>query len=240
MKKVIIGIQARSGSTRLPNKCLLKVGSHPILEWVLQSCRSAAAFLNRSDRLEIKVTPVLLLPANDPLNKLYHSEIDIVSHEDENDVLTRYVKAQEAHGADYIVRVTADCLRMKDYIISRAVKQMLKRSRFPTPYEFVTNAIERTAMEGLDCEVMTAEMLKWLDENAVTAFHREHVTVMIREMYLDHTFPFKICHLLDDDDYSDVKTSIDTQEEYDAAVANMGRVFTKKREINSRGDFYAS
>jgi len=63
-------------------------------------------------------------------------------------------------------------------------------------------------------------LLDYLDENAASGYHREHVTSLIPEQIKAGAFPskFKISSSKEQIDLSDVKTSIDTAEEYDRAV----------------------
>lgn len=158
----------------------------------------------------------LLVPSGDEIKEKYQKQI-MVYEGDANDVLSRYVEVARMEKADYIVRVTADCLHLPSFMISRAIKAAVKRET-----DYITNVVFRTSMEGFDVEVISKRLLDYLDENA-KGEDREHVTTYIRNN-LD-SFPFmkkdrlSICHIIDAFDLSWVKTSIDTEEEYQAAIS---------------------
>ena len=49
-------------------------------------------------------------------------------------------------------------------------------------YDYISNVDEecRLCLDGVDCEVMSAGLLKWLNQSATDAFDREHVTTLAR------------------------------------------------------------
>lgn len=217
---VIIGIQARSTSDRLPGKIHKIVGTKPILQWVIDACNEAVNYLQReTDRLGFKVRVCLLIPDGDGAKNIY--QVDTITG-NENDVLSRYVAAQKKYEADYVVRVTGDCVLLPAHLVAKHVKSALIREA-----DYTSNVIHRTFKEGFDVEVISKRLLNYLDANAKTKEHREHVTTLIRS----GPFPFKknfliwgveqtlpsVCHILNDYDDSRIKTSIDTQEELNLA-----------------------
>lgn len=214
MRKVLIGIQARSDSQRLPNKCHLQIGGKPILQWIIDTANHAIRYLGQSSRdLESEFECALLVPKGDPIVSIYRNQI-LTLEGDHDDVLSRFANAGQHY--DYIVRLTADCLEMPAHIIAKHVRSALIKER-----DYTTNVYCRSFREGWDCEVLSNRLLRWLDDNAVTPFDREHVTTLISP---DKPFPFQdsdgkknICHIINSRDESHIKTSIDTREEYEAA-----------------------
>jgi spore coat polysaccharide biosynthesis protein SpsF (cytidylyltransferase family) len=97
---------------------------------------------------------------------------------DEQDVLSRFVKAQELTNADYIVRLTSDCPLILDFIISKHINVAVLND-----LDYVSNVDEqvRLVFDGMDCEILSKNALKWLDVNAKTKEHREHVTLALRQ-----------------------------------------------------------
>jgi spore coat polysaccharide biosynthesis protein SpsF (cytidylyltransferase family) len=60
---VLIGIQARTGSSRLPGKVNLPLGNKTILERIADSCTEAAMFLNRNaSKYNLFVRVAILCP----------------------------------------------------------------------------------------------------------------------------------------------------------------------------------
>jgi len=235
MKTVLIGIQARSSSTRLPQKAHLQVGGKPILQWVLDSCQIAARFLRGESKLDAAINVCLLVPKGDSIATLYSSQIPIIEG-DENDVLSRYVLAARHFKADYVTRITADCLFIPPHHITKHVKAAVIKER-----DYTTNVHFRTHKEGWDCEVISKRLLDWLNENATTNHDREHVTTLIGK---DRPFPFRyvdgkpsICHILNLYDESEIKTSIDTKEEYEYAEKLFQRYQRQKNEAKRAGTY---
>lgn len=213
---VLIGIQARSTSERLPNKIHMRILGKSVLEHVIFACTNTVKYLKRDcETLNAEVKLVLLVPEGDPAHALYKNQIPILTG-DEKDVLSRYVKAAKELNADYIVRVTADCIFLPTHLISKHIKSALIKQ-----LDYTTNVYFRTFMEGLDCEVLSRRLLDWLDENAVSEHDREHVTTLIgpgkRFPFLDDYSNPSICHIINYFDQSQIKTSIDTKEDFDKA-----------------------
>jgi spore coat polysaccharide biosynthesis protein SpsF len=215
MKKIVIGIQCRMNSERLPGKALMKIGNETIIEHVVKSCISSAKYLNGLPKYNAHTKVVLLVPyGDDKLIDHMKSKVEIFEGP-EDDVLKRYVDAGKAYRADYMVRVTGDCFYIPSHTISRHVKRIVRRH-----CDYVNNILQRCQPEGWDCEVLSSQLLHWLDENALSPEDREHVTSFIPKAINFHCFPknrFSISTATDHYDFSHVKTSIDTQEDYDRA-----------------------
>ncbi len=216
MRKVLIGVQCRMNSERLPGKALLKIGGKTIIEHVLAQCRSSASYINKQGRYDTHCQVVLLVPrGDDELIRYMKNKIDIIEGP-ENDVITRYVKAVNSSEYDYVVRITGDCLYITNHAISRHIKYALQRE----DADYVNNVLQRCNPEGWDTEVISRRLLDWLDQNATTGEDREHVTTYIPKAIQGGYFPkrFKIYTSKDHIDLSHIKTSIDTPEDYELAL----------------------
>ena len=237
-KIVLIGIQARSSSTRLPNKAALEVAGKPILQHIVDACSSAAEYLNRNFRqFQALVRVAVLVPAGDPIAEKFRGQIKVLEYDvPENDVLSRYALAAREQKADLIVRITADCLFMAPYLVSRHVKAALIQRA-----DYTSNVLLRTFMEGLDCEVLSRRLLEWLDAAAEDPYDREHVTTLVRKLRQaggdlePHEPHLTVCHVLDNIDLSHVKTSIDTKEDFDRAAEMFRSLHEKKEEARKHG-----
>jgi spore coat polysaccharide biosynthesis protein SpsF (cytidylyltransferase family) len=221
--KVLIAIQARSGSTRLPRKAFELIGERRMLDHVVDACRGAAYYLNsrtqraqqvRSERggdsaanaSDISVAVALLVPTGDPIAKEFGRGTAIVEGP-EHDVLARYYAALERHTPDYVVRITGDCPLIPDFLIAKHITTAIKGR-----YDYVSNVDEetRTAIDGHDCEVVSARLLGWLHGAAEEAGDREHVTLMARREPPDWAVRGAV---LNYHDQSHVKLSVDTPED---------------------------
>ena len=174
MKKVLIGIQCRMNSERLPGKALMEVGGKPIVEHVIQSCKASAKYVSQLGRYNTYCRVALLIPKGcEALIKAMKKKIDIIEGP-ENDVISRYMKALESTDSDYVVRVTGDCLYIPSHVISRHIKYAIQKES-----DYCNNILQRCNPEGWDTEVISKRLLLWLNENATTPEDREHVTTFI-------------------------------------------------------------
>ncbi len=100
--KVVALVQARMGSTRLPNKVMKPVGGVPMIELLL-SRLSASREIDR----------IVVATSTDEHNKPLVEYVRYLGYAceqgSENDVLDRYAEAAKVHGADVVVRITGDC-----------------------------------------------------------------------------------------------------------------------------------
>ena len=102
LKKTICIIQARTGSTRLPEKVLFKIKGKSILEIVIDRLKKSK-----------KINQIILATTRKTEDKKLiriakKKNIDFFRGEDEN-VLKRYYSCSKKYKPDIIVRVTADC-----------------------------------------------------------------------------------------------------------------------------------
>ena len=163
--KTVAIIQARMGSTRLPGKVLMKIGSRTLLGFL-------------TERLALSRTIDTIVVATTT-----HRRDDVIVEEarklgvecfrgSESDVLTRYVQAARIFKADVVVRVTADNPFTDPYSIDRAVEQLIEG------YDY---AIEDDMPVGTTGEALTFEALEFIDTVASTGPWREHVTLYAKE-----------------------------------------------------------
>lgn len=205
---VVIGIQARSTSERFPNKIFELIGDKPMIEHVIGACRHAAGNYTAYGRNRGTIASVaLLVPEGDEVGRIYKGKGMQVIEGPENDVLTRYVIANKKLKCDYIVRVTADCPLIPDFIILKHIKTAVIGG-----FDYYSNVDEeaRTSIDGYDCEVMSSTLLSWLDENATDPKDREHVTTYARK---NRPGWAKFGGTINYVDQSHLKYSVDTPED---------------------------
>lgn len=217
---VVIGIQARTGSTRFPNKVLELIDGKTVLQHVIDACKASAQNLNKFSRSNnCTISTALLIPSGDKLLDMFQSMSIQVGPED--DVLKRYVLACETFGADYMVRITSDCPLIPSPIITKLIKTGIMNN-----YDYASNVAEetRTAFDGKDCEFISKKALLWLDQNAVHADDRQHVTTLLRR---EPPRWVKQGFITDYLDLSDLKLSVDTQEDLERVRQAYNRLKSK-------------
>lgn len=217
--KVLIAIQARSNNTRLPGKCMEKIGGITVLSRVLYNAEKSAKYLNNGHG-DVKVNVCLVTPTNDRLVREYENKVTIYEGPEE-DVLTRYKIAMDIEKPDYLVRITSDSPMIPPFIISKHITIATKHG-----FDYVSNVDERcrTSCDGFDTEVVSRKLFDWADKEAKSDFHREHVTTVIRANPPKWA---RVATLLDYFDYSQLKLSIDTPEDL-AFVRGMHDLIEKK------------
>ena len=207
--EVLIAIQARSNSTRFPKKIYEHIGDKRVLDHVIDRAKSTADHIMRyTTRISVKCQVAVLHPEqDDELVKSFRSSGAILIGGPEEDVLSRYVKAQEMTASDYVVRLTSDCPLILDFVIAKHINVAAFNS-----YDYVSNIEEscRTVADGFDCEVMSRKAVEWLDQNATEAFDREHVTTALRRDKPSELSQAFISMKLDT---SKMKMSVDTQDD---------------------------
>jgi spore coat polysaccharide biosynthesis protein SpsF (cytidylyltransferase family) len=224
LNNILIGIQARSTSARLPNKHVEMIGGRRIIDHVIDSCLKSSSYLNKYASKNGYVTEVALLtPYGDPLVEAFTGKIKVVEGP-EDEVLSRYKMAHEAFDCDYIVRVTGDCPFIPPHVISKHIVIAFKNH-----YDYVSNVDERfrTTLDGVDCEVMSRKMLEWLYESATEPADREHVTTLARRQKPSWARAGFITSYFD---LSGIKLSIDTQDDLARARKEFDRLSRKYHE----------
>jgi spore coat polysaccharide biosynthesis protein SpsF len=224
INNVRIGIQARSTSQRFPGKVHELIDGRSVLDHVIDVCSKSAGYINRytyNNQALVKLS--LLVPEGDEIAELYRRRVNVIEG-DEHDVLSRYQKMAETHDADFIVRITADCPRIPEFVISKHVMIALKNR-----YDYFSNVHEglRTAPDGWDCEVISRKALEWLSDNAKEKSDREHVTTLLRRnppSWMSRGV--NIGH----NDLHTIKLSVDTREDFEAAARDLEAVERITRE----------
>jgi spore coat polysaccharide biosynthesis protein SpsF len=156
----MIGLQARSKSTRLPGKIYLPVGDKPMLLRIVEICRAAKPFPKVNE-----YTVAVLGPEGDTDLKEFCQVHRVPLFEGNGtDLVSRYCHCDI--GYDAIVRVTSDCPLLPVWMIERVITELMS-------YDYVTNVSPRSFPDGYDCQGISYEGLEWLDENQLE--NREHI-----------------------------------------------------------------
>lgn len=173
------------------------------MERVLMPCKAAAAFLARHEH---EVTVAILTPEGDRLAGEQWEGVEVVEGP-EDDVLTRYAMAVQRFNPELVVRVTGDCPMHEATIIGKHVGYAVGRG-----YDYISNVDPRfrTALDGVDTEVISSRLLVDTHRRATEAADREHVTTLIRR---DPPLWARMGFVCGFFDLSDIKLSVDTPED---------------------------
>ena len=199
--KVIALVQARMGSVRLPQKVLKKISDKTIIELLLMR-------LSKSNELDEIIVATSENSENDMLVKHVESLGFKCTQGSEKDVLNRFYESAKSLDADIIVRITGDCPLVDPDIVDKCVK------RFKTlNVDYFSNISPASYPDGLDTEVFSFNTLGQANNNAISAYDREHVTTFIRNSDL-----FSKDVLQNEIDYSNLRWSVDELEDLEVVT----------------------
>lgn len=207
-RNIIVIIQARMGSSRLPGKVLKTIKDKTILGYVIDSVSKS----NYIDNIVIATTD------NDDDYAIveYCEENNLnVFRGSENDVLDRYYQCAKKNKAKNIVRITADC-PLHDYkVIDKVIEEFIN-----SDYDYVTNTFEYTYPDGMDVEIFTFEALENAWKNSKLLSEREHVTPYIRNN------KFKVKNVYSDKENPIYRLTLDEPEDFvfiESIINGIGR-----------------
>jgi glutamate-1-semialdehyde 2,1-aminomutase len=205
--KVVAVVQARMGSTRLPNKVMKSISGVPMIELLLTR-------LAKSQEIDQIVVATSIDPRNQTLAKHVSRLGFACERGSENDVLARYVQAAEKYSADVVVRITGDCPLVDPHLVDACVRQFKEAG-----VDYLSNADPPTFPDGLDVEVVRFSALYKADQESSKSFDKEHVTPYVRRAGF-----FSTAVLQNDEDLSELRWTVDDPEDF-AVITNVFQHF---------------
>ncbi|MEZ5003495.1 MAG: aminotransferase class III-fold pyridoxal phosphate-dependent enzyme [Chitinophagales bacterium] len=169
--KTLACIQARTGSTRLPNKVMRKI-------------MGKEALLYMYDRVKLaqSVAEVMIItstnPNDDKIEALCRQNNIPCFRGDENDLLDRHFQAAKQVQADFVLKIPSDS-PLTDYrLIDKMVNYWIDHQ---SDIDFVTNISPGTFPDGLDVEGCSFPALEKAWKEAKKGYQREHTFPYIWE-----------------------------------------------------------
>lgn len=167
--RIVTVIQARTGSSRLPNKVLLPILGRPVLQLMLERVLKAKT----AGQVVIATTTD---QADDPIVTLGQQLNIPCFRGHETDLLDRHYQVGRLYRADVVVKIPSDCPLIDPAIIDRVINRFLGSRQSARPFDFVSNLHPPTYPDGNDVEVMPMEMLAVAWREATKRYEREHTT----------------------------------------------------------------
>lgn len=186
-------IQARMGSTRLPQKVIKEIEGKTILEHVIERVKR----IKNVDKVILATTSKR---EDDILEKIGKNLKVSVFRGSENDVLDRFYRAAKLLKVDPIIRITADCPLLDPRVCEKVIDYYLKGD-----YDYVSNASPPTFPDGLDTEVFSFQALEKSWKEVKLLSEREHVTPYI---YRNPQI-FKLGNVSSEIDFSHLRLTVD-------------------------------
>ncbi len=195
--KIVALVQARMGSTRLPNKVMKPIGGIPMIELLLKR-------LSKSKELNQIVIATSVDNRNQPLVDHVRKLGYQCEQGSENDVLDRFVQAAQAHQADVVVRITGDCPLVDPELVDECIRQFLAAG-----VDYFSNINPPIYPDGLDIEVFTFKALEQASQETDKPYDHEHVTPYLRE-----SGKFKTASKRHEEDLSVLRWTVDELEDF--------------------------
>ena len=192
-------IQARSSSTRFPNKVLADLAGDAM---IIQQIKR----LKKSKLINKIVVATSIDPSDDLLADLLESEKVPYYRGSLNNVLERFVDVIRIEEPKVVVRLTADCPLTDPNVIDLVISRHLACGS-----DYTSNTINPTFPDGLDVECVSPSVLMELLAGSPTEVECEHVT------YGLHSRP-EFCAMESveqDNDYSNLRWTVDIPEDLD-------------------------
>ncbi len=192
--KVLALIQARTNSTRLPNKVMLKIRSVPMIELLINRLKISKEI----DEIILATTS----NASDDKLANFVSQLGVnVFRGSENNVLDRFYKAAKKYKPKIVLRITADCPLIDAGLIDDLILDFNVNNE-----DYLSNALKPSFPDGLDCEVFSFEALEKSWKEATNYHEKEHVTPYIYE-----SGKFKTRNYSSSQDYSNHRWTVDEE-----------------------------
>ena len=174
-------IQARTTSTRLPNKIFKDIKGKPMIERVVNRLRKSKLI----DNIVIATT---VNDTDDIVQNFCEKENIKFYRGSENDVLDRYYQTAEKYNAKNIIRITSDCPLICPKTVDKMIKEYNENSynHFMMNFKNLDNVNLDTAgsnggfPDGFNLEIFSFKLLEQAWLNTVDISDREHVIPYIR------------------------------------------------------------
>jgi spore coat polysaccharide biosynthesis protein SpsF len=154
-------------STRLPGKVMAQINGHPMIYWEISRI-SKAKLVNK----------IIVAISDQSSDDILADYLDSIHQEyirgSLDNVLSRYVKAEEIYNPSAIIRLTADCPLVMPELIDQYLEIFHKED-----FEYLSNTIELSYPDGLDIEIIAPGIFKKLLEFSLSKEEKEHVTLGI-------------------------------------------------------------
>ncbi len=208
-------VQARMGSTRLPDKTLMDIAGKPMLARLVERAR-------RIPRVERVIIATTEKPGNRPILQ-FAAERGLPAYtgneKSEEDVLDRVYQTARAYGVSVIVRVSPDCPLMDPSVSGRVLLRFLEAQG---TLDYASNTQPPTFPDGLDTEVFSFDALARAWREAKQGSDREHVTPYIWK----HRDEFRLDNVTHNPDLSALRWTVDTEADLEFVCAVYERLGT--------------
>lgn len=193
---IALVIQARTSSSRFPEKVLSPLRGIPMLLWTINYCRKTNL-------------PLFVLTSTDKsddqlIGMLENNYVSYYRGSLEN-VVSRYLSFMKEHQVKKVVRISGDSPLINPDVILKVIAQDQELA----DADLTTNVFPRSFPKGQSVEVIPRKSLELLRDRNISESDIEHVTPYFYANYKE----FKINNLNNTEDLSSINLSVDTKED---------------------------
>lgn len=211
MKKIGAIIQARTGSSRLPNKIFADIVGMPLL-WHVYNRLTYSNLINQ----------IIIATSNkkeDDKIENFAIENNISFYRgSETDVLSRFYHTAKTFNLDIIIRITADDPFKDPVMIDYAINKFIEFD-----LNFIYNNHPPTYPEGIDIEIFDYNSLRIAHKNAITLFEKEHVT----QYFFKNLNDIRHLNIFSNENKSNLRWTIDNSEDLQMTKIIYDRLYVK-------------
>jgi len=208
--KIVALVQARMGSTRLPDKTMLPIEGVPMISLLMKRLA-----------LSKHIDEIVLATSDAPKNDVLVAEVAKSGFRSfrgsEDDVLNRIYKAAEEAQADAVVRITGDCPLIDPQLVDEVIDLFLASG-----CDYASNVQPPTYPDGLDTEIFRFDALKKSALQASLPRHRQSPTLHIRQ-----TEGFSRKNKSAVSDLSALRWTVDEAEDYEIIKKIFGHFYPR-------------
>lgn len=212
IEKIIIGIQARTNSSRLPNKVLATINGEKLIFLMVKRLKSVK-----------NISDIIICTTNENSDKkligIAKKRKITVFGGSTNDLLDRFYQMGIKFNATIIVRINADCPLMDPNLIEKGLDKFMKSKKRP---DLVTNALVDTFPDGMQFGIFNFETIKKMWKTVNEPFWREY---FFRYM-LEKEEKFEIVNLTNSKNLSHLRWTVDYKEDLEFVRAIVRKLKT--------------
>lgn len=169
--KTLVVVQARTGSTRLPNKVMMPLAGKPLLVRMLERVQAAT--------VPFELVVATTTETKDDVIRDLCKQANVKCFSGHpTDLLDRHYQVAVQEKADAVVKIPSDCPLIDPSVIDKVLNVFFENQN---SVDFVSNLHPATYPDGNDVEVMTMPAIEAAWREATLELERQHTTPFIWE-----------------------------------------------------------
>jgi len=222
---MLLIIQCRLNSTRLPKKAILEIKDKTLLEHMILRVKRC----KNIDKLLICTSTN---PENDIIVDICNKTNTEYFRGDEKNVLDRFYKASVKHKAKDIIRCTGDCPLIDHKLIDNLINEYKIKNYKHLNFRNKDITRNNQFPDGFDAEIFSFKVLEeaWLNDNS--EFGKEHVTPYIVKNYGKNYYKILNTKKYTKVDFDNFHLSVDTKDDFDKVKWIYDNLYDNNNDFN--------